>query len=394
MSWNISRWIVEFNGYSDLWKQTRNLIKLRHTVSGGAKLPKQINYYFLVFTLAIQMAHSHCYICVCVRPEGHAFFIPEAWLPPAVCDSESSTYAYHLDSGTTYTHHRAIFPSVSVRNSSFKPSSFETLNLRYFKNLCPSSFSRRGCSSNSYGYRAKCHKSDGMKQCSRSPVLCVWIGVTGHSHDSVRTQSRFSQNTVTVQSEHSSGSVRTQSWFSQNTVTVQSEHSPGSIRTQFQFSQNTVAVQSEHSPGSVRTQSRLSEYSPGSVRTQSRFSQNTVEVQSEHSPVQSEHSRGSVRTQSRFSLNTVPVKSEHSRGSVRTQSRFSQTTVPVQSEHSLGSVRTESRFSQNTVPVQSEQSPGSVRTESRFSQNTVPVQSEHSCGSVRTHSQSTSACVK
>jgi len=42
-------------------------------VSGGAKLPKQINYYFLVFTLAIQMAHSHRHICVRVRPEGHAF---------------------------------------------------------------------------------------------------------------------------------------------------------------------------------------------------------------------------------------------------------------------------------------------------------------------------------
>lgn len=58
---------------SRLRKQTRNLIKLGHTVSGGAKLPKQINYYFLVFSLAIQMAHSHCYICVCVRPERHAF---------------------------------------------------------------------------------------------------------------------------------------------------------------------------------------------------------------------------------------------------------------------------------------------------------------------------------
>jgi hypothetical protein len=170
-----------------------------------------------------------------------------------------------------------------VHNSSFKPPSFETLNLRHFKNLCPSSFRRQGRSSNSSGYRAKCHTSDGIKQCSRSPVLlCV------NRRD--RTQSRFSQNTVPVQSEKSR--------CCQNTVPVQSEHSIGLVGTKSRFSQNTVSVQSEHSPGLVRTQSRFGQNSFGADRTQSWFSRNTV-------PVQSKHRCGSVRTHSQSTLACV-----------------------------------------------------------------------------------------
>ena len=186
-----------------------------------------------------------------------------------------------------------------MSNSSFKPSSFETLYLRYFKNLCPSSFRRPNSVDVVRILPAIALNSDG----TNSAVAVQYCVCESARQDTVAVQSeqlRFSQNTAAVHSEHSCSSVRTQLRFSQNTAAVQSEHSCGSVRIMSRFSQNTVAVQSEHSSGCQYTVAVQSAHSCGSISTQLRFSQNTVAVQSAQS-------RGSISTQLRFSQHTFAV---------------------------------------------------------------------------------------